>query len=60
MASIAPVAASRRWRKPPLIRNPLVRWVTVIGALTYLVLAIQSVTVNPERWRVASSAGNAF
>jgi phosphonate transport system permease protein len=49
MARIAPLAASRRWHKPPFIRNPLVRWVAVVGALTYLVLAISSVTVDPAR-----------
>ncbi|MFV2035759.1 MAG: PhnE/PtxC family ABC transporter permease [Halocynthiibacter sp.] len=34
------------WRKPPLIKRDWLRWVLALGALIYLVLAINSVEVN--------------
>ncbi|GIV83102.1 MAG: phosphonate ABC transporter, permease protein PhnE [Candidatus Roseilinea sp.] len=40
---------SRRWRKPPLIRNPWLRWGLLIGTLAYLAVAISSVPVDGAR-----------
>jgi len=42
-------AAARRWRPPPLIANPWLRWAVVLGAAVYLCLAIGSVPVNWAR-----------
>lgn len=41
--------ASRRWRPPPLIRRPWLRWVVVLGSLTYLYLAFSTLNINWER-----------
>ncbi len=43
------LAAPRKWRKPPLIKNPLTRWSLIIGALVYLLLAISTMEVNWAR-----------
>ena len=34
------------WRRPPFIRDPLLRWALYLGAILYLVLALGSVDVN--------------
>lgn len=34
------------WSKPSFIGNPLLRWVIILGAVTYFVLAIYSIEVN--------------
>lgn len=49
MAEITSPSLYRRWRKPPLIKNPWLRWGVVIGALIYLALAISSVSVDGAR-----------
>ncbi|WP_035988019.1 phosphonate ABC transporter, permease protein PhnE [Leptolyngbya sp. KIOST-1] len=41
--------AGRRWSPPNLIKNPWLRWGLLIGAIVYIVLAVQSVEVNPAR-----------
>lgn len=43
------VSAPRRWRPPPLIRNPWLRWLAVLGSATYLYLAVSTLGVNWER-----------
>lgn len=45
----AVVSGARKWRKPPLIRNPLARWSLYLGAALYLVLAIGTLEVNWAR-----------
>ncbi|WP_419903933.1 phosphonate ABC transporter, permease protein PhnE [Kiloniella sp.] len=45
----ASVTASRKWRKPPMIKNPLVRWGLISASLIYLVLAFGSFDVNWAR-----------
>lgn len=35
-----------QWRKPSFIKNPVLRWSLIIGALIYLVLAFGSIDVN--------------
>jgi len=39
-------AAPVRWRRPPFVANPLLRWGLYLGALAYLAVAIGSVDVN--------------
>ncbi|MFD2206696.1 phosphonate ABC transporter, permease protein PhnE [Kiloniella antarctica] len=43
------VMARRKWRKPPMIKNPLIRWGLISVSLIYLVLAFGSFDVNWAR-----------
>ena len=53
----AAVDAPRRWRKPPFIANPWLRWTLLIGALVY---AIWAFTTLPFDWqRVAQGVERA-
>lgn len=52
--------APRRWRKQPLIANPLLRWGIYGGALVYLVLAIGTVDLNIARLIAGLDRGGAF
>ncbi len=45
----ASVTTSRKWRKPPMIKNPLMRWALISASLIYLVLAFGSFDVNWAR-----------
>ncbi len=38
-----------KWRKPHFVKNPMVRWGLIIGALIYFVLAFASIEVNWSR-----------
>lgn len=49
MATTISSSTSRRWRKPPWIKNSWLRWGLLIGSLTYLVLAISSIAVDGNR-----------
>jgi phosphonate transport system permease protein len=40
---------ARRWKRPPLIPNPWLRWALYLGALAYLVAALSTVEVNWAR-----------
>ncbi|MCX7932449.1 MAG: phosphonate ABC transporter, permease protein PhnE [Rhodovarius sp.] len=42
-------AAARRWRPPPLIASPLLRYAVYLGALAYALLALGSIEVNWTR-----------
>jgi phosphonate transport system permease protein len=42
-------AAARRWRPPPLIASPILRYAIYLGALAYALLAIGSIDVNWAR-----------
>lgn len=42
----APKAISRAWTRPPLIRNPWLRWGLTLGALAYLSAALATLDVN--------------
>lgn len=42
-------ALPRRWRRPPLIADPRLRWALIIGALIYLVLGLGSLEVSWTR-----------
>ncbi len=48
------------WKKPPLIKRDWLRWGLVIGALIYLIAAINSVEVNWERVYAGLDRGAAF
>ncbi len=37
------------WKKPPFVRSAALRWTMIIGALLYLVLALNSIDVNWSR-----------
>jgi len=52
MADLAVTAASRRWRKPPFISSPLLRWGLFIAAAVYLVTASYAVLVDVNWLRV--------
>jgi phosphonate transport system permease protein len=52
--------ATRRWRPPPLIRDPLLRWSIGIGSILYLILAIGSLEVNWLRAYRGLERGAAF
>lgn len=49
MAPFSPPSTGRRWRKPPFITNPWMRWGSLIGALVYLALALSTVNVDGDR-----------
>ena len=42
-------APQRRWRKPPFIKNRLLRWALVLGVAIYLALALGTTEVNWAR-----------
>ena len=42
-------SADRRWRPPPFIRNPWLRWGTLLASLAYLYLAFSSLNINWDR-----------
>ncbi|MDN3555870.1 phosphonate ABC transporter, permease protein PhnE [Halomonas maura] len=44
-----PVPATRTWRKPPFIANPLLRYGLLVGLVAYLVWAFGSLPFNWER-----------
>ncbi len=39
----------RRWRRPPLIRNPLLRWAVVTGSIIYFYFAFTTMGIDPAR-----------
>ena len=48
-ATVLETRLGQPWKKPPFIRNPLLRWGLFIGFAIYLVLAIASIEVNWAR-----------
>ncbi len=40
---------TRHWSKPPLIKNPALRWVLLVATLLYLFLAFTSIEFDPKR-----------
>ena len=52
MADRVVTAPGRRWRKPPLIGNPALRWGLFIGAGLYLALASWSILADVNWFRV--------
>lgn len=49
MTSVSSSASGRRWRKPPFIHNPWMRWGLLLAALVYLALALSTVTIDGAR-----------
>lgn len=47
--STAAASSGRAWKKPPFIRNPLLRWGLVVGGAIYLALAFGTMDVNWSR-----------
>jgi len=47
--SVTTIAAPRRWKKPPLIKSPWLRWGLALGAAVYLALVFQTTPVNWAR-----------
>ena len=58
--SVAAGTGSRRWKRPPLIKNPRLRWGLGLGAAIYLSLAIGSLEVNWARVYEGLDRGWAF
>ncbi len=54
------LAQPRRWKRPPLIANPWLRWSLSLGALVYLAAALSSLDVNWERIGEGLSQGARF
>ncbi len=53
-------SAPRRWKRPPLIKNPRLRWGLGLGAAVYLAFAIGSIPVNWARAYAGLDRGWAF
>lgn len=47
--ALATSVAPRRWKKPPFIKNPRLRWALGLGAAIYLALALGTTEVNWTR-----------
>ncbi len=58
--SVAASAMPRRWKRPPLIASPRLRWGLGLGAAVYLSLAIGSIEVNWLRVYEGLDRGWAF
>ena len=43
------VTSGYRWRRPPFIANPWLRWGVWLGAAAYLVWALSSIPIDPNR-----------
>ncbi|MDH3453303.1 MAG: phosphonate ABC transporter, permease protein PhnE [Gammaproteobacteria bacterium] len=43
------VSARRTWKRPPFIKNPLLRWGLWLGVAVYVVLAVGSMEINWTR-----------
>ncbi len=54
------LATGRRWRRPPLISNPTLRYSIYLGAFVYLVLALSTVDVNWARVQEGLERGLRF
>jgi phosphonate transport system permease protein len=49
-----------RWKRPPLIPNPWLRWSLYLGGLVYLAAALSTIEVNWERTGEGLSQGARF
>jgi phosphonate transport system permease protein len=47
--SASHITASRRWKRPPLIKNPRLRWALGLGAAIYLAVAVGTLEINWSR-----------
>lgn len=46
MTDVSVALGRRRWKRPPLIANPLLRWGLVLGGAVYLAFALGTTEVN--------------
>lgn len=53
-------AAATRWKRPPLIRNPWLRWGLHLGGIVYLIAALSTLDVNWQRVLAGLSQGWRF
>lgn len=53
-------AASRTWKRPPIITNPTLRWTLIIGAIIYLIAAFATIEVNWSRVYEGLERGKKF
>lgn len=54
------MAAGRKWRKPPLIKDARLRYLLIIGSLVYLALAIGTMEINWTRMWEGIPRGQRF
>jgi len=47
--SASHTTAPRRWKRPPLIKNPRLRWALGLGAAIYLAVAVGTLEINWSR-----------
>ena len=50
----------RRWKRPPFIKNPTLRWAIWVGAAIYLALAMGTMEINWERVAEGMERGHRF
>ena len=55
-SSLYPIA----WSKPPLISSSLLRWTIIIASIVYLIAALGSMNINPERLLEGIPRGQRF
>ena len=48
------------WQSPPFIKNPVQRWILLLGILCYLLFALGSLEVNWQRVYVGLDRGAKF
>ena len=48
------------WDKPPFISNNLLRWGLILGAIIYLIAALASMEINPQRLMEGIPRGQRF
>jgi phosphonate transport system permease protein len=58
--TLATAVASRRWKKPPLIKSAWLRWMLIVGAVVYLALVVQTTPINWTRVWEGLPRGAAF
>ena len=58
--SVAEQTFPSSWRRPPFIKNPLLRWSIIIGAAIYLALAFGTMDVNWQRAAEGLPRGQRF
>ncbi|MEM7408017.1 MAG: phosphonate ABC transporter, permease protein PhnE [Pseudomonadota bacterium] len=54
------MAAGRKWRKPPLIKDARLRYLLIVGSLVYLALAIGTMEINWTRMWEGIPRGQRF
>ncbi|MDP0928978.1 phosphonate ABC transporter, permease protein PhnE [Paracoccus onubensis] len=42
-------AARDSWRKPPMIANPVLRWITILGIFAYIVWSVATLPIDWQR-----------